>query len=245
MKYNLNYNNPGANLIKPKVYLRKYFEKTNNIQMFYKMEGKHLTLLRGNKFLFKNLNFTVSNGCLLLLQGINGSGKSSLLRILAGFIKPTYGSIVHTKNQNIVKHINVMEQNSESHYISHIDPIKTLLTVFQNIVFWFQIYQIKHFTLFTIFESLRLLQINELKFFKANILSMGQRRRLSLARLLIIANPFWLLDEPTAALDTKFIPIFSDLLQEHRNCGGVVILSTHMNLLVEHATSLRLNNKYL
>nr|YP_009317231.1 cytochrome C biogenesis protein CcmA [Palpitomonas bilix]YP_009317254.1 cytochrome C biogenesis protein CcmA [Palpitomonas bilix]BAV82399.1 cytochrome C biogenesis protein CcmA [Palpitomonas bilix]BAV82422.1 cytochrome C biogenesis protein CcmA [Palpitomonas bilix] len=236
MKHFFNYNTDQNKFKWP---LKQYFEK-NNIQLYYKIECKNITLLLSNKFIFKNINLTISNGSLILLQGLNGSGKSSLLRILTGFIQPTFGYISYVTNNFKNVKSNLDKKNSELHYINHIDPIKTSVSILKNLIFWLEIYKLKYIKYLTILKVLQFLKINKLKFMNGNILSMGQRRRLSLSRLFTISNPIWLLDEPTAALDINFLKTFSKTIQEHRNSGGLAIISTHMNLHIEQATSLRL-----
>ena len=151
------------------------------------------------------MNFTVKAGEALVLTGPNGSGKTTLLRVIAGLLRPSEGAVSFEGAGPDAM------LGEEAHYLAHLDPLKPSLTIAENLMFW------------TEFlggagagdEALRAVRLERLAQLPAGYLSAGQRRRLSLARLLAVRRPIWLLDEPTAALDAAGQVILADMMREH------------------------------
>lgn len=156
----------------------------------------------------------------MILRGDNGAGKTSLLRLLAGLLPIVEGSLE-------VKTAQAGWQNGNAAGLiawqGHEDAHKRALTVLENLAFWARI----HESDYNLNIALKHVGIAALFSFHAGQLSAGQKRRLALARLLVQNQPVWLLDEPTAALDSKAAKMSEDLIASHLNDGGIAIIATH------------------
>src|SRR5215470_8463550 len=151
-----------------------------------------LACIRGGREVFSGLTFTISAGQALLVLGPNGVGKSSLLRLIAGLVRHTQGAIVLEDGD---PELSVAEQ---AHYLGHQDALKPSLSVRENLDFWAQMLGT---TASATDRALAIVGLGTIVDLPASYLSAGQRRRLSIARLVAIKRPIWLLDEPTTALD--------------------------------------------
>jgi heme exporter protein A len=177
-----------------------------------------LACVRGGRRVFHGVNGTVGAGEALLVTGPNGAGKTSLLRLLAGLLRPAAGSI----------HIEGAPSNGEAaHFLGHHDCLKGALTAEENLEFTGALAGAGGETVASALGRLGLAPIAS---FPARELSMGQRRRLALARLLVTPRPLWLLDEPTAALDTDGQLAFMALANAHLERGGILVAATHLPL---------------
>ena len=171
----------------------------------------NLSVSRGGKSLFEGLNFTVSSGQFVSINGGNGVGKTSLLRSIAG-LQPIDKGKIFVNADNFI-------------FSGDANGIKTALTVSENLRFWSAIFGGKN-----LHEALEKFQLSQLKNRFAGKLSSGQKRRLSLARLLLIDRPIWLLDEPTVSLDKRSMKEFSKILKNHLEAGGAAVVATHIDL---------------
>jgi heme exporter protein A len=180
---------------------------------------------------FSGLNLQLDAGLALALVGPNGSGKSSLLRLIAGLLAPAAGAIVL---EGGAADRNIAEQ---AHYLGHLDALKPALTVAENLAFWTR--YLGTATPVTLPGNLAALGLEGLDHLPAAYLSAGQRRRLSLARLLAVPRPLWLLDEPTSALDSTGQALLAGLMGRHLADGGLIVAATHGPLGIE-AKELRL-----
>jgi heme exporter protein A len=186
-------------------------------------EIKNISCIRGNKLLFKNLNFKLNNKELLVIKGANGSGKTTLLKILSGLLKPISGSIIiNKKNINILKD----EYFKYFEYIGHENAIKTALTVRENLNFYLKIK--KNLTTKKIFNLKNLLDI------KIENLSAGEKRRISLSRLILSNSKIWFLDEPTNGLDKINTVIFFKILKQHLQLNGLAIVASHDDVKIKN-----------
>jgi heme exporter protein A len=173
---------------------------------------------------FSGLDFAASSGEVLAVTGANGSGKTSLLRLIAGLLLPAEGSIALEGGDG---ELTLPEQ---AHYLGHRDALKPALSVAENLLFW------RDFLGGEVFEadaSLKAVALDHAAHLPAAYLSAGQRRRLSLARLLAVRRPVWLLDEPTAALDAAGQELFASLMRDHLARGGLIVAATHTPLGIE------------
>jgi len=164
-------------------------------------------------FLFRHLNCTVQEKDCLAIRGKNGSGKSTFLRILAGLLMPTEGSIQGTCQ-------------SELQYIGHKNALKNNLTVYENLIYYCALMRVKKMDFNFILKKINLFHLAHLP---AAQLSAGQLRRLTLAKLLLKPAALWLLDEPTTALDDEGQSILFELIQ-HQLTHGSVIIATHQDI---------------
>ena len=197
--------------------------------------GVDLTCVRGGRRVFSKINFSVTAGTALFLTGPNGAGKSSLLRMIAGLISPTEGHLALNGGDG---EMSVAEQ---THYLGHLDPHKPALTVMENLAFWARFLNGSAvFDPARINRGLEAAGLAELADLPAGYLSAGQRRRLSLARLLAVPRPIWLLDEPTTALDAASQERLRGVMHAHLADGGLVVAATHAPLGLDTASELRL-----
>lgn len=196
--------------------------------------GENLLCIRGERLVFEHLNFSVSGGGAMVLSGPNGSGKSSLLRMMAGLLPPVAGTL----SRDGVSVADDPEGHRTSlHYVGHLDAVKSVLTVAENVSFWAGLRG--DGTKAT--AALKTFGLVALAATPARLLSAGQRRRLNLARIAASDAPLWLLDEPAVGLDRSSVAILVDLIAGHRARGGIVILSTHTDLDVSEAQTLELD----
>src|ERR1700760_2797342 len=183
-----------------------------------RLSGSGVTCVRGGREVFTGLDFEVAAGEILSVTGHNGSGKTSLLRLIAGLLMPTEGTIALDGGE---AELTLPEQ---AHYLGHRDALKPALSVRENLSFWrdFLGGDVSDAT-----ECLAPAGLGHATHLPAAYLSAGQRRRLSLARLLAVRRPIWLLDEPTATLDAAGQDFFAGLMRDHLARGGMIVAATH------------------
>lgn len=197
------------------------------------MDG--LALSRGERALVAGLSLTLAGGDAVALVGPNGSGKTSLLRVLAGLAEPTAGGLILS-----VKSADAdLPRNALVHLGGHQDGLKGALTVRQNLEFWIAYFGGADLSISDALDQLGVGHVIDLP---AAILSQGQKRRVALARLLVAPRPIWLLDEPTAALDLASTARFLALVEAHRQVGGIVVAATHTSLDLSHLKTLDLGD---
>ncbi len=190
------------------------------------LRASGLGLERGGRALFADLSFSLAAGNALLLRGANGSGKTSLLRILAGLTRADAGEIFW---QGCAWQSGCAAQRASSLYIGHANALKDELSAAENLAeaLAFDGLEIDAEAKHRALENVGLWSRRDVM---ARRLSQGQKRRIGLARLSLASKALWLLDEPTNALDTEGVAIFSSLVQGHLASGGVACIATHVPL---------------
>lgn len=189
-----------------------------------RLSGRGIRCVRGGREIFAGLNFEAASGEALAVTGRNGSGKTSLLRLIAGLLVPAGGAIELEGGEA------EMTLAEHCHYLGHRDALKPALSVAENLSFWAGFLGGERCDGA---ESLSAVGLGHASHLPAAFLSAGQRRRLSIARLLTVRRPVWLLDEPTTALDTAGQDMFARQMRDHLARGGMIIAATHGPLGIE------------
>jgi heme exporter protein A len=183
-----------------------------------RLTASNLACRRSGRDVFAGVSFSIAAGELLAIRGRNGAGKSSLLRTIVGLVRAADGQLALEAGD---PELTIGEQ---AHYLGHQDALKPSLSVRENLQFW------------TDFlgagaagtsEPLAKVGLDTLADLPAAYLSAGQRRRLSIARLLAVERPIWLLDEPTSALDATAQQSLTELMRAHLGGGGLILAATH------------------
>jgi len=187
---------------------------------------------RGGETVFSGIGFTLEKGDALIVTGPNGAGKSTLLRVVAGLLPAAEGKVAVENGGDAFPTV-----ASASHYLGHLNAMKTALSVEENLGFWRAFQGEAGMGVEEALETVALGGIGHLPF---GYLSTGQRRRASIARLLVSHRPVWLLDEPTAGLDKASEERFAGLMRGHCQGGGIVIAATHLPLGLDGAKELRM-----
>lgn len=177
---------------------------------------------RGGRVVFDNVSFTLACGESLMLTGPNGSGKTSLLRVLCGLGDIADGTVAVDGMDN------ELTLGQRAHYVAHANAVKPVLTVVENLCFWRDFLGGGD-----VDAALDAFGLTHLARFSTALLSAGQQRRLSLARLRLVPRPLWLLDEPTVGLDAASQERLVRYIQEHLAMGGLLIAASHTALGLE------------
>ena len=189
--------------------------------------AENLACERGGRRVLGDVSLEVAAGEALAVTGPNGVGKSTLIRVIAGLVAPSDGRVVIEGGE---RDLSVAEH---CHYFGHLDALKPALSVRENLVFW------RAFMapvaggiapLADLDEALERLGIAHTADLPAAYLSAGQKRRLSVARLLVVPRPVWLLDEPTSALDAASEAGLLAIMGNHLHAGGLIVAATHQPL---------------
>ena len=187
------------------------------------LSGRGVRCVRGGRDVFSGLDFEASSGEALAIIGANGSGKTSLLRMIAGLLAIADGSIGLEGGET------ELTLPEHAHYLGHRDALKPALSVIENLAFWRDFLGGEP-SEDGLKQSLSAVGLDHAVHLPAAYLSAGQRRRLSIARLLAVRRPIWLLDEPTNALDAAGQNMFAALMKDHLARGGLIVAATHAPL---------------
>lgn len=201
------------------------------------LRGINLACVRGDRELFRDVNFSLEAGGLLQVRGPNGSGKTSLLRMLCGLSNPAAGEI--RWNDTSIRVLD-SEYYAAMTYIGHLSGTKDDLTVIENLRissalagFEIDAHQAK--------EALDHIGLHGREFLPVKVLSQGQRRRVALARLLVCKTSLWILDEPLVALDVSAVKLIQELLERHLQEGGMVVMTTHQEIDITAVSTTQLH----
>jgi heme exporter protein A len=199
------------------------------------LRATNLAAIRGEQAIFSDVSFNVCAGEALIVNGENGPGKSTLLRIIAGLLKPSSGEVELNGGYG---ELSIGEQ---CHYIGHLDALKSALSVEENIFFYGSFLAGAEASRAGVLDVLRQVRLDHLRALPAGLLSAGQKRRLSIARLSVAPRPLWLLDEPTVSLDLASRVELEVLAQSHLERGGLIVAATHMPISFSQFTLLDMN----
>ena len=192
------------------------------------LEISNLACVRGDHQLFSGLSFSLGPGELMQVQGENGSGKTSLLRTLCGFMQPAAGEI-RWRGQDV--HKLGEEYYAEMIYLGHLNAIKDELNALENLCISAGLAGYAAAEKDAL-AALRRMGLRRREHLPVKVLSQGQRRRVALSRLLVTDSRLWILDEPLTALDVGAVGLMQELIGEHLSKGGMAIFTTHQPLQV-------------
>jgi heme exporter protein A len=232
-----------------------------------RLTAENLAARRGDDLLFVNVSFQLGGGEALVVTGPNGSGKSTLLRVIAGLLRPETGRVTFSPSGSTSGSTSDTPFEGRAaeacHYLGHRNAMKPELTVDENLSFW------KSFlgdfsaaasadsnfasrpgpaddlgpavTGLAVPEAADAVGLGGIIHLPFGYLSAGQQRRFAMAKLLVAYRPVWILDEPTAALDSSADSMFAGLVRAHLASGGIAIAATHQPLGLEGAKELRMS----
>jgi heme exporter protein A len=187
----------------------------------FRLDVQNITGVRGGRMLFRGLSFAVTSGRALCVEGVNGAGKTSLLRMLAGFLAPASGSIRFGATQD------GEERGKFVGWLGHHDAVKPQMSVAETLAFFARLHGRDGADAL---EAVGLARLAELP---GQYLSAGQKKRVALARLKACGRPLWLMDEPLASLDIAGKSIAAGLVAAHCAGGGIAVIATHEPLGID------------
>lgn len=196
-----------------------------------RLSASDLACRRGGRDVFAGISFVVAAGEALTISGRNGAGKSSLLRMLVGLVRIAAGRIALEGGD---PELTLAEQ---AHYLGHQDALKPSLSVGENLRFWTDFLG----SAADVDAPLAAVGLGALADLPAAYLSAGQRRRLSIARLLAVKRPIWLLDEPTSTLDAAAQERLAEVMRTHLAGGGLILAASHGGIGLDGVRELRLD----
>ena len=184
-----------------------------------------VTCVRGGRILFEDLSFALAPGGAALVSGPNGVGKSSLIRIAAGLLRPAAGTVEGTADRAVMAEA------------AALDPARRLVDA---LAFWATLDPDPHDPRGRVTRALEAVGLAQIADVPVRLLSTGQRRRAALARVVASGAPVWLLDEPANGLDVASVAVLERLIAAHRAAGGAVLVATHMPIALPNASEIAL-----
>lgn len=200
------------------------------------LEAIDLECVRGERRVFSGLSFSLGAGKILQLFGANGSGKTSLLRIIAGLVPPASGQV--RWRGELISTLGE-DYHQQLLYLAHANGIKDDLTAIENLRVAATLAG-KKIDRATAFDALERVGLGGREDLPARALSQGQRRRVALARTLVSEASLWVLDEPLTSLDREAAAEIEAIIESHLARGGAALIATHQELKMSGATSMRL-----
>ena len=198
------------------------------------IQAQGLSFERSGRIIFSSVNLYLEEGQIIFIKGKNGSGKTSLLRCLAGFAPITSGKILWYDNEILPA---FYSEEPLVAWLGHLDAIKGSLTVKDNLLFFAKIWSVK---LNTLNKYIKKLSFEKFMNFPASWLSAGEKRRLSLLRLSFCPAKVWILDEPSTFLDSDNREILIDIMNAHLKNKGAIVCARHDNLKIANSLELTL-----
>ena len=199
------------------------------------LQTRDLTCVKDDRVLFEGLNLDLEPGRILLVEGRNGSGKTSLLRILTGLSLPESGEVLW---QGVPIGEAGPEYYEQVTYVGHHDGLKRDLTALENLRLAQAMGKPSELDLDQVLERVNLYRFGD-NF--VSTLSAGQKRRLALARLIATEAQVWIMDEPFTSLDKASMALFQELFEQHLRQGGVIVLTSHHDIEMPDQDVQRLN----
>ena len=192
---------------------------------------------RNKRLIFDNFSLKIQKSQIMILIGNNGVGKTTLFDLIIGILQPSNGEIkIHNKAT-----FELFKQKREFFtYIPHKDALKDNLTVMENIENWLHLSN-NNFSKEEVINNLKYFDLSLITNIKVGRLSHGQKKKVSLSKLLLSRNSLWLLDEPFNGLDKKSSLKVKNLIEKHSQSGGSVLLSTHLDVKIKKAKKTYLN----
>ncbi|WP_159653507.1 cytochrome c biogenesis heme-transporting ATPase CcmA [Vibrio atypicus] len=195
------------------------------------LEVSQLTAIRDERILFESLSFTIDSGELVQIEGRNGTGKTTLLRIVTGLGDRDNGEIFWN-GENI-------ESNRDAYhedllFLGHSTGVKRELTAYENLRFYLNVHSKTPVDKETIYNALLKVGLAGREDVPVAQLSAGQQRRVALARLWLSEHKLWILDEPLTAIDKQGVKVLESLFLNHAEQGGIVVLTTHQDMFTDN-----------
>lgn len=198
-----------------------------------KLIVNNLSCQKGYKLLFENLSFELNSGEVLKVSGPNGSGKTSLMKILAGLSSFETGSIDYDDTK-----INSERYNLDFLYLGHLAALSPELSCLENLKYTMRLGNDSLDLDFS--DALKKVGLEKFENELVGKLSAGQKKRIALSLLFITQSKVWLLDEPFSALDSRAIKIIETRVEDHCNSGGICILTTHQECNIKNMKEISL-----
>lgn len=195
------------------------------------LEVSQLTAIRDERVLFESLSFTIDSGELVQIEGRNGTGKTTLLRIITGLGDRDEGEIAWN-GETIESNRDAFHQDLL--FLGHQTGVKRELTAYENLRFYLSIHAKSRVDKQTIYQALTKVGLAGREDVPVAQLSAGQQRRVALARLWLSDHKLWILDEPLTAIDKQGVKVLESLFLQHAEQGGIVMLTTHQDMFADN-----------